>query len=376
MRARYQNGELKKRDRKSMPDVWQFRYYENGKKRAVLIGTVKQFPTKSDALKAVEHIRMRINAHSLQAGFHRATVGGLIDRFVEEELSNERRYQTQSEYRTYFESYIRPGWGNLFLDEVKPTPVLNWLKSLQGKTTGKPLAPKTKAHIRNAFFLLFQWARRWDLIDTNPIELVRQSAKRLRTPRVLTPEHFQALLGELNEPYRTMILVAGCTGLRACEVVALRWENVNWQGLTIDVKRSVVAGREAETKTEASEKPVPLDPALATALLNWRGQAHYVADSDFIFAGDSGNPRWQAMILKDHIQPAADRAGIGKVGWHTLRHSYRAWLKRCDTPLEVQRDLMRHANVKVTAEIYGQDQEVTPAHREANSAVVKKLLGD
>jgi integrase len=376
-RTRYQYGELKKRKRKNGPDVWQFRYYkEDGKKKAMLIGTVERLPTKSDALKAIEHLRMQINAHLPQARLHRVTVGGLIDRFASEELPNARRFQTQAEYHTYFDSYIRPQWGKLFLDQVKPTPVMNWLKSLQSKTTGKPLAPKTKAHIRNAFFLLFQWARRWELVDSNPIELVEQSAKRLRIPRVPTPEQFQALLGELQEPYRTMALIAGCIGLRACEVVALRWGNVDWQGLAIDVKRSVVAGREDETKTEASERRLPLDPALATRLLNWRAQAHYIADSDFIFAGDSGRPRWQAMILKDYFQPAADRAGIGKVGWHALRHSYRAWLKRCGTPLEVQKDLMRHANVKVTAEIYGIDQEVTPAHREANTAVVKRLLGD
>jgi integrase len=145
--------------------------------------------------------------------------------------------------------------------------------------------------------------------------------------------------------------------------------------LSLDVRRSVVAGREDATKTEASEKPVPLDPELTTALLNWRGEAHYTDASDYVFAGDVGKPRWQAMILKDYIQPAAAKAKIGKVGWHTFRHTYRASLKRCGTSLEVQKELMRHANVKTTAEIYGLDPDLTSAHREANTGVVKMLLG-
>ncbi len=82
------------------------------------------------------------------------------------------------------------------------------------------------------------------------------------------------------------------------------------------------------------------------------------------------------MIVKDYFQPAADRAEVGKVGWHTFRHTYRASLKRCGTPLEVQKDLMRHANVKVTAEVYGLDRTLTPEHRKANTAVVKTLLGE
>ena len=375
MTARYQYGSLMIRKRKRGPHVWQFRFTENGKLKSVLIGTVEKYPNKVDAERAVEHRRMEINSLNPQQQFHSVTVGGLIDRFMKEELPKERRFQTQSEYRTYFNCYLRPRWGDTFLDKVDPMPVMDWLRSLRGKQTEKPLAPKTKAHIKNAFHLLFQWAWRWKLVDRNPIQLVRQSTKRQKIPRVITPEEFQALLSTLSEPYRTMVLVAGCTGLRPCEVIGLKWEDVNWDGLAIDVRRSVVAGREDTTKTEASHKPVPLDPELATAMLRWRNQAHYLTGSDFVFAGDSGRPRWQAMILKDHIKPAAEKAGIGKVGWYTFRHTYRAYLKRCGTSLDVQKELMRHANIRTTAEIYGIDRDLAPVHREANSGVVKVLLG-
>ena len=150
---------------------------------------------------------------------------------------------------------------------------------------------------------------------------------------------------------------------------------MNWHDLAIFVKRSVVAGREGSTKTEASQKPVPLDSDLAKAILHWRDQAYYVSNSDFVFAGDSGKPRWQGMILKDYIQPAATQAGIGKVGRHTFRDSYRAWLKRSNAPVEVQKELMRHSNLKTTVEIYGVEPDVAPEHRSANSGVVRLLLG-
>jgi len=114
-----------------------------------------------------------------------------------------------------------------------------------------------------------------------------------------------------------------------------------------------VVGRVDETKTEASAKPLPLDPDLAAALLDWRRQATYAGDSDFVFAADSGRPRWQGMILKDYIRPAAVKAGLGNVGWHAFRHSYRAWLKRFAAPAEIQKELMRHSNLKKTLEIHG-----------------------
>jgi hypothetical protein len=52
------------------------------------------------------------------------------------------------------------------------------------------------------------------------------------------------------------------------------------------------------------------------------------------------------MILKDYIQPAAAKAGIGDVGWHMFRHSDRTWLKRFAAPAEIQKELMRHSNLK------------------------------
>lgn len=121
---------------------------ENGNSKSVLIGTIEKHPTRSDAERAVEHLRIKINNQNLQSEFHAVTVGAVIDRFVQHELSNGRRFQTQSEYRTYFNHHIRPQWGGLLLEKVEPIPVAEWLKALS-------LAPKTKSHIRNACICFF-----------------------------------------------------------------------------------------------------------------------------------------------------------------------------------------------------------------------------
>jgi len=70
---------------------------------------------------------------------------------------------------------------------------------------------------------------------------------------------------ELTEPYRTMVLVAASLGLRAGEFVGLQRGDLNWEDLTLLVRRSVVHGRVGETKTEASRLPLPIDPRLADA---------------------------------------------------------------------------------------------------------------
>ncbi len=86
MTARYQYGNLTTRKRKKGPDVWQFRWMDNGKPKSVFIGTVQKYPTQADAERAVEHLRIRINAQVPQQQFHAVTVQALVDRYKAEEL--------------------------------------------------------------------------------------------------------------------------------------------------------------------------------------------------------------------------------------------------------------------------------------------------
>jgi integrase len=65
----------------------------------------------------------------------------------------------------------------------------------------------------------------------------------------------------------SMAIVAMCTGLRISEVLALRWENLNFMAGTMLVDQAVVNGRIGPTKTETSKDEVPLDGALATIML-------------------------------------------------------------------------------------------------------------
>jgi site-specific recombinase XerD len=61
-------------------------------------------------------------------------------------------------------------------------------------------APKSKANIRSLFHLIYVHARRWELTDSNPIDLVRQSAGRKTIPRTLSTREIGLLLAQLAEP--------------------------------------------------------------------------------------------------------------------------------------------------------------------------------
>jgi len=332
----------------------------------MIIGTVERFPHRAAAMRAVDVFRLKVNLENPQTKLHNFTVGVLIDRYVAEEMSVTVRAHTAKSYRGILENWIRPRWEACTLHSVKTIAVENWLKAI-------PRSRNTRAHIRNMMHRLFNCAIRWELIDRNPVDLVRQSSKRTGIPRLLKPEEFKRLLKELPEPYRTMALVAGCMGLRISEILGLQWGDVDWERLSVSIQRSVVHGKVYETKTEVSQKPLPLAAEIAEILLKFRGQASYLALSDFIFAGDSGKPRWGGIMLTDHIKPAAERAGIGKVGWHTFRHMFSSVLHDAGTSMAVQKELLRHADISTTMNVY--TQAVAPAKREAVHQVAVTLMG-
>ena len=139
------------------------------------------------------------------------------------------------------------------------------------------------------------------------------------------------------------------------------------------IKRSVSGKHVYETKTEESSKPVPLDPSLAEVLLAHKEASSYKGPTDFVFAGKSGRPRWRGILFTDHIKPAAERAGIGTIGWHTFRHTFSTLVHSMGTDLAVQKELLRHADIKTTMNIY--TQAVAPAKRKAIRKLTRKLLG-
>lgn len=82
-----------------------------------------------------------------------------------------------------------------------------------------------------------------------------------RFPRATTPSGLTPVAALIVEPYRTQVWVAGFLGLRASEIMPLRWSDFDFTEGALLVQRSMVHGRVADVKTEYSRERAPLDPA-------------------------------------------------------------------------------------------------------------------
>ena len=253
------------------------------------------------------------------------------------------------------------------MSRVTAALVLEWLREL-------PCSLLTKAHIKAVLFRLFEKAMLWEMIPVqrNPMALVEvKGARRNKRPKVLTPEQCLQILNTLRQPYRTMVLVALCTGLRAGEILALKWEDFDFDKLTLRVVRAVVRGIVDRTKTEASEDELPLDSTFAAELLEWNKQCPPSTDGWLFPSPRTGRP-YELNLQQKVLRPAGDKLGIPHLGFHTFRHTYRSMLDASGAPVGAQQRLMRHAAVATTMNIYG--DALMQSKRQANSKAVKMLM--
>jgi integrase len=384
-RNRYQKGSLRRVSRKSGPDVWEYRYRNHAESgspmRQITLSTL-EFPTETKARVRLQEQLLRNNGSEAYRAQNKPTLGLIIERFIKEERIEEIlqqkpgettitdddavSYSTAAGHRSYLKRHIKPKWGSIALTDIKPLEVTQWLKSL-------PLSPKTRGQLKALIHLLFEKAMLWGLIELqrNPIELVKikGSSKRLRRPQIITPEKFQELSSVLPEPYKTMCVVAMCTGLRVSEILALRWEHVDFRAGVVVIQQGVVNGRVGKVKTEASADEVPLDPAFAQVLRDLRGKK---TDGLVFPSPVTGRCFYAGTIQKKILRPKGAEVGISGLGWHTFRHTYRSLLDETGAPVGVQQKLMRHSNVSTTMNIYG--SSTLKAKQKANSQVVQMLM--
>ncbi len=379
-RQRFQRGSLRKVKRARNQWAWEYRYKDPTTNRQTsMYLSHEQFPTQVAVERRLEAFVLKLNSDNPVQAIHEPTFGALIDRFTEEEKLEEIKKHRPGEQCNYELSYgtvvsylsvlkrVRARWGLARLNQIKPVGVQEWLRAIDA-------APKTKGHIKSLMHRLYEKAMLWEMVDLqrNPIELVEVKgiSKRRKRPVVLTVEQYYQLLDLVPRPYRTMVVVAQCLGLRAEEILALHWSDIDFERLVIRVCRAVVHGRVKTVKTECSEDELPLDPDFATILLDWKNRS---SNSELVFPSHVTGRNYHASpIQQDYIRPAGEKLGLKGIGWHTFRHTYRSWLDATGAPLGVQQKLMRHAQISTTMNIYG--NALMDSKREANSKVARLAL--
>jgi integrase len=333
--------------------------------RKLPVGLVKKFPSKASAWAEVDKQHLRLNEPDFRGGVAFEDLARHYERHElgeQTEAADPKSHTTIGAYKRVLRNRLLPKWGKRIALGIEPLEIEQWLQATKKE---HDLENPTLDKMRRVMSLVYKHGQRYGLIprneESNPPRFVRCKTTSEYEAVILTPEQAFQVMNDLPEPERTLTMLTAATGLRISEGLGLQWQDVSFDDGQIFVRRTWTIGKIGLPKSKASRAPVPMHPLLAAYLQNWKEETPYSNQAGWVFASakmKGRQPRVANMLVSDYIRPAAVKAGIlqendeRRFGFHNFRHSLASFLVRIGTNPKTVQDLLRHADVRTTLQLY------------------------
>jgi len=324
--------------RKRGKNSYSYRIFDKGKEKEY-----SGYKTMAEAHRArKEHISELDKGKNLSKG--EITFKKFIIRYLIDHVKIYNSSGTMQKTEGICRNHIVPKLGNKKLNAITTDDLFYFQKNLVRYKTPS-IAYNTMQTIRQ----LFNKAVEWGYLPYTPLKGKLPPPPKTEYPTILLEKLFEVITGlEGHDKY--IVAVLGFTGVRKSEVFGLMWSDIDFQSNTIAVKRQFVQRRIQKTKTDESKATIPMCSELALLLKEWKLQS---GSFTWVFPGKNENPlagewwyryRWQET-KKIYNFPKGFRI-------HDFRHSFATSLLERDVRIENVQLLLRHKNLRTTAELY------------------------
>jgi integrase len=325
--------------REIAPGVWRLRVYVGRNARGnpiqhsktIHAGGKKPKPGAGVRIADRELANMIAAANKGNTATGSETVGGLLDAFLEHAESRDRSPTTLRKYRQIADTVLRPELGRIRLSKLTARD----LDLLYGRLTKKGNKATTVRRVHALIAASLAQGVKWDLVAANVA--LKASPPTVHAAEVTAPDPDEVQrivnVAESTEPALAgLLLLAALTGARRGELCALRWTDVDWQGATLCIARSVfeTAGggwAEKDTKTHAARR-VGLDELGLAILRRHRASVDAlaselgvtVAPDAFMFSrSPAGLEPIRPDVVSKFTKRVATKADVD-THLHALRH--------------------------------------------------------
>ncbi len=297
----------------------------------------------------------------LEAGIRppdgRMTVDEWLDEWLRVHCANLAR-STRGSYADVARLYIRPAIGDQRLARLSPAHVARMLDA--HRAAGK-LGPTTIRYVYAVLRIALGRAVKAGRIGRNVCDLIDPPPAGDTEIRILTVIDTARLLDALAEsPHECLILVTLATGMRESEVCGLWYSDLDLGAGTVAIRAQLERGTERRIPPKARSRRTIHLPALAVASLrthraraieaNMAAGAEWTEDR-WIFTGRGGRPI-QGWTAYRSLQGVLAAAGLPKVTFHSLRHSFATTLLAEGEELANVSKILGHADYSTTADVY------------------------
>jgi integrase len=262
-----------------------------------------------------------------------------------------RKRSTTEGYESYLRVHLAPYFGDVPLQHISQHDVERFMAAC--RDDGQSV--KSTLNYLGLLLSIFEYALAEGWVAANP-------CKRVATPRAadsdpdirfLDQAELDALIAAvpddpLGRVERVLYLAAAMTGARQGELLALRWQDVDWAARRVRIRRNLVGGEFGTPKSKRSSRSVPLADLLGGQLDRLHQATAYQTDDDLFFAHPhSGRPLDRSKVLK-RFKAALAAAGVRSVRFHDLRHTFGTRMAATGVPMRTLQEWMGHRDFKTT----------------------------
>ena len=251
-----------------------------------------------------------------------------FSQYLEEFLKNYDGWsESTRKGNQYMIRFLDEEFGDLPLQAITPRLVETYLarrRDIDGITTG------TRNRYLATLKAIFKVAVRWGYLSQSPVDQIKTSREQQKIPQALTEQQFELLLAELNEPARSIVLIAGETGMRRSEIRNMRWNDIDFADRSIRIP----------TRKNQEFLVLPMTERAYRLLLQRRERSRRATVTDIRVL--------PFVDIKKALSGAAKRAGIGHVTLHMLRHTFATRLRELGVPLDRIKELLGHRTMAMT----------------------------
>jgi len=305
--------------------------------------------------------RYRKDAEKLLKRYEREMELGIIDRsetlfsdfssrWLEQVVSIRVKQSTYDRYASDLRVHLLPYFGAKRLKSIGPEQIQRFIKV----KTDSGRSPRTVNTLVKMLGQIMKTAVRWGYLDSNPVDLVDRVKVKDKEMDFLSIDEVDRLLHACAPRAYPLLATAIMSGLRAGELTGLKWCDFDQERGVLFVRRIFHPDYGfQEPKTERGRRSVSISPQLVNILQIHRSNTIYDSSDDLMFPNLLGKPLDHHNFVRREFHPALDRAGMRRVRFHDLRHSYAALMISLGCNIKWLQRQMGHASLTTTMDIYG-----------------------
>jgi len=249
----------------------------------------------------------------------------------------------------YFEKW------NLYLNEIRPIHIQRYCND----KTERISANTVRKHIALISGIL-KYALKMDLVESNVVERIELPQMTKFKGNVFNSEQLKVIMSQIKgKPIEPVVILSAYFGLRRSEALGLKWSDIDFDNDIIYVNRSrVKVGSgfiiDKETKTESSNRALPLMPVVKTYLLELKlsGFGDDYRSSEYVCRMGDGEPVKPDYVTKTFKKIIRALEMPDNYRFHDLRHSVASYLLKNRMSMKEVQYWMGHSDIGTSMDIY------------------------